>query len=180
MGYPVSRALELFILAVALAGTNFPQSAVAAAVNPNHPFDVTFGITVTPSSVVVKVGEKANVNVTLTNTGNMGPVCLSLQGFPETGFRTSFEPECVIPQGSRIASVLTIEATPAAAPQSFTAFVIAKIGSQTAQTPINVTVEPAMPAWVPWLGLVLFFLILGVAVMWRPKLRRKTRGKMKD
>lgn len=180
MGYPVSQALELFILVIALAGTNFPQSAVAAAVNPNHPFDVTFGITLSPASVVVKVGEKVNVNVTLTNTGDMEPVCFSLEGFPETGFRTSFEPGCAIPQASGIASVLTVEATPAAAPQSFTAFVIAKVGSQTAQTPISVTVEPAMPAWIPWLGLVLFFLILGVAVMWRPKLRRKSRGHMKD
>ena len=180
MGYPMSRALELFILVVALTGTNFPQSIVAAVVSPNQPFDVTFGITVTPSSVVVKVGEKVSVNVTLTNPGDVGRVCFSLEGFPETGFRTSFEPECANPQASGIASVLTVEVTPAAAPQSFTAFVIAKVGGQTAQAPFNVTVEPAMPAWIPWLGLVLFFLILGVAVMWGPKLRRKSHGHMKD
>lgn len=179
------RAFMIFILAVALSGTNLPQPMVTAAANPNEPFDVTFGITVTPSSVVVKVGEEVNVNVTITNPEKTaGQVCFSLVGFPESGFRTSLNPECANSQQAGIATVLTVEATPAAAPQSFTAYVTAKIGSQTAQTPLNVTVEPAMPAWIPWLGLLLFFVILGIAITWRPKLqfRRfgRSRGKRKD
>lgn len=165
------RAFMIFILAVALSGTNLPQPMVTAAANPNVPFDVVFGITVTPSTVVVKVGEKANLNVTITNPEKTGgQVCFSLAGFPESGFRTSFNPECAITQQAGIATVLTVEATPAAAPQSFTAFVMAKIGSQIAQTSLNVTVEPAMPAWIPWLGLILFFAILGIAVAWKPRL----------
>ena len=167
----MSRTLVIFILAAALTGTNLPQPMVTAAANQNEPFDVAFGITVTPSSVVVKVGEEVNVNVTITNPEKTaGQVCFSLVGFPESGFRTSFNPECAISQQAGIATVLTVEATPAAAPQSFTAFVMAKIGSQIAQTPLNVTVEPAMPAWIPWLGLILFFAILGIAVAWKPRL----------
>lgn len=179
-----SLGLATIILALTLIGTYFPQPIVAAVANPNQPFDIAFAVTITPSSVIVKVGEKADVNVTLTNPGDVGLVCFSLEGFPDSGFRTSFYPECAIPQATEIATVLTVEATPAAAPQSFTAFVIAKIGSQTAQTPLNVTVEPAMPAWIPWLGILLFFVILGIAVTWRPKLqfRRfgRSRGKRKD
>ena len=179
-----SPGLATIILALTLIGTYFPQPIVAAVANPNQPFDIAFAVTITPSSVIVKVGEKADVNVTLTNPGDVGLVCFSLEGFPDSGFRTSFYPECAIPQATGIATVLTVEATPAAAPQSFTAFVVAKIGSQTAQTPFNVTVEPAMPAWIPWLGLLLFFVILGIAVTWRPKLqfRRfgRSRGKRKD
>jgi len=178
MGSRVSQALSILLLTFALVGTNFPEPMVAAFANPNQRFDVTFSITVTPSSVVVKVGEKANVNVTITHPEKTaGQVCFSLVGFPESGFRTSLDPECSIAQSDRIATVLTVEATPAAAPQSFTAFVTAKSGSQTAQTSLTVTVEPAMPAWIPWLGLVLFFLILGIAVIWKPKLPSKSSGR---
>lgn len=172
----VSPALGVLVLAFALTGTSFPQPIVTAVANPNQ----QFGVTVTPSSLTVKVGEKANVNVTLTNSGVVGLVCFSLDGFPDSGFRTSFNPECDIPQATGIVTVLTVEATPAAAPQSFTAFVIAKNNIQTAQTPLTVTVEPAMPSWVPWLGLLLFFLLLGVAVAWKPKLPFRGLGRSKS
>jgi hypothetical protein len=134
-----------------------------------------FGITLSSSSIVVKVGETVTVNVTLSNLEAPGEVCYSVAGFPETGFQVSFNPVCSKSNG-RLASVLSVEATPAAAPQSFTALVIASYAGQTAQAPLSITVEPAMPVWVPWLGLGLFFLFLVAAVFWSPKLHlRKSR-----
>lgn len=181
MGSSLCRTLAIFLLTIALVGALFPQSTAPALAKPNQALDIAFGVRVTPSSVVIKVAEKVNVTITLTNAGAAGSVCFSLEGFPESGFRTSFSPECAIPQATGKASVLTVEATPAAAPQSFTAFIIARNDIQTAQTPFTVTVEPAMPAWVPWLGLMLFFLVLGIAVIWKPKLSKGQKSsKRKD
>lgn len=142
----------------------------------NQPSEVRFGVTVVPSSVVIRVGEKVRINVTVTSaeTGPIGQVCFSLQGFPDSGFRTSFFPECATSQSSKVTAVLTVEATAAAAPQSFTAFVIARSDGQTMQAALDVTVEPAFPPWVMWLGLLLFLLIFGMAITGRPRLSIKS------
>jgi hypothetical protein len=131
-----------------------------------------------PSSVVLKVGEKAEINVTITNPEKVGgsQVCFNLEGFPTSGFRTSFTRECSDSQHGGFGTVLTVEVTPAAAPQTVTANVIASSGSQTAQAVLNVSVEPAMPAWIPWLGVLLFFSILGVAIAWYPRVSSKRTG----
>jgi len=129
-------------------------------------------VTVVPSSVVIKVGEKARISVTVTNaeTAPSGQVCFSLEGFPDSGFRTSFVPECATFQLDKITAFLTVEVTPAAAPQSFIAFVIARSGGQTSKATLDVTVEPAFPPWIAWVGLLLFFLIFAMAIMGKPKL----------
>lgn len=139
---------------------------------PSQLGEVGFGVTVVPSSVVIKVGEKARINVTVTNAyaARIGQVCFSLQGFPDSGFRTSFLPECATSQLSKITSILTVEVTPAVAPQSFTGLVIARSEGQTVQAPLNITVEPAFPPWITWVGLLLFLLTLGVAIIGKPRL----------
>jgi hypothetical protein len=145
---------------------------------PIHVNGAAFGVTIQPSSVVIKVGDKAQINVTIINTEEVGggQVCFSLEGFPASGFRTSFAPECADSRNGGFETILTVEVTAAAAPQTVTAYVIASSGNQTAQAVLNVTVEFAMPPWIPWLGLLLFFLILGVAVVWKPRgLLKRTR-----
>ena len=166
----------VFLLAVALTTMALSQNAQPAASHPNYLYDATFTVALSPSSVVVKVGETAKVNVTISDLSGEGQVCFKVEGFPETGFRTTFNPECIVAQ-SGVLAVLSVEATPAAAPQTFTALVIATYAGQTAQAPVGITVEPAMPAWIPWLGLGLFLLFLGVAVFWKPRLPFK-RSKM--
>jgi hypothetical protein len=140
-----------------------------------RPSQATFGVVIDPSTVTVKVGDKAEINVTITNPElvNGTQVCFSLDGFPSSGFITSFNPECSDSQ-HRFGTILTVEVTPAAAPQTVTAYVIASTsGGQSAQAILNLSVEPAMPAWIPWLGLILFFAVLGIVIFWRPKLPGK-------
>jgi len=66
-------------------------------------------------------------------------------------------------------AVLSVEATPAAAPQSFTAYVVATGGNWTERAAIDVTVEPAMPAWIPWSIILVFILILLIPVIVKRK-----------
>jgi hypothetical protein len=150
---------------------------------PKQRYDASFGVMIQPSSIVLKVGEKTEVNVTVSNPDEVsgGRVCYSLEGFPASGFRTSFTLECSDSQ-HRFSTVLTVEVTPAAAPQSVTAYVVASSGNQTAQAVLSVSVEPAMPAWIPWLGLLLFFSILVVAIAWKPRLKaeRNRRANRKE
>jgi hypothetical protein len=70
-----------------------------------------------------------------------------------------------------------VEATPAAAPQNFTASIIATIGNQTVSTPLTITVIPAIAPWIPWLGILLFFLVIGLALFVKPR-KRKGKGKI--
>jgi len=147
---------------------------------PNRGHDAAFGVMIQPSSITIKVGEKAEINVTITNPEKVkgAQVCFSLEGFPASGFRTSFTRECSESEHGGFGAILTVEVTPAAAPQTVTAYVIASSGNQTAQTVLNVSVEPAMPAWIPWLGLLLFFSVLGIAIAWKPRSSAKrTRRK---
>jgi hypothetical protein len=74
---------------------------------------------------------------------------------------------------------LMVEATPAAAPQNFTALILASLGNETASTPLTVTVVPAIPAWIPWLGIVVFFLVIGAALFIKPRKSEKRKGKAK-
>ena len=136
-----------------------------------QPSEVGFAVTVVPSSVVARVGEKVRINVTATSAeaSPMGRVCFSAQGFPDSGFIASFLPECATSQSDRITAILTVEVTAAAGPQSFTVFIVARSEGQTAQTTLDVTVEPAFPPWIPWVGLLLFLVILGMAITGKPK-----------
>jgi len=126
-------------------------------------------LTVTPLSVVIKVGDSANVSLALSNSpSGFNQVCFGVEDFPSSGFVTTFDPPCVSAESSNLA-VLTVEATPAAAPQSFTAYVVATGGNWTGRVPINVTVEPAMPAWIPWSIILVFVLILLIPVIIKRK-----------
>ena len=161
------RLPGICLLALAVLLLLNPTASLSSA----RPFQGTFGVVIDPSTVTVKVGDKAEINVTITNPElvNGTQVCFSLDGFPSSGFSTSFNPECSDSQhGFR--TILTVEVTPAAAPQTVTAYVIASSSGQSAQAVLNLSVEPAMPAWIPWLGLILFFALIGIAIFWKPKL----------
>jgi hypothetical protein len=117
---------------------------------------------VTPSSIVIRVGESARANITFMDrlTGQE-LVCFRVEDFPASGFIISIEPQCANPDPSHsIKSVLTVEATPAAAPQTFTASLVAEGGDWTEQAPIRVTVEPEMSAWIPWSIILVVILLL--------------------
>lgn len=170
-----ARSPRISLIALFLLWISVPLSSLLVLTDlaySSQPTQVGFGVTVIPSSVVIRVGEKARINVTVTNaeTAPAGQTCFSLEGFPDSGFRTSFVPECATFQLGKITATLTVEATPAAAPQSFAAFVIARSGGQTSKATLDVAVEPAFPPWIAWVGLLLFLLIFGIAIMGKPKL----------
>lgn len=72
-------------------------------------------------------------------------------------------PACVnLQQSDPVSSVLTVEATPAAAPQSFTALVVASNGNWSRSVPLDITVESAIPAWIPWSIILAFVAILTI------------------
>ena len=130
-------------------------------------------LTITPSSIVIKVGDSANVSVQFTTSSSgFSNVCFDVEDFPTSGFVTVFNPTCVSAQTNSLA-LLTVEATPAAAPQSFTAYVAATAGNWTERVPITVTVESAMPAWIPWSIILVFILILLIPII--VKKRRNNR-----
>jgi hypothetical protein len=125
---------------------------------------------VNPASVVIKVGDSVKINLTLTNFAlNPSKICFSVDGFPTSGFVTSIVPACMSSQSGETVSILRVEATPAAAPQRFTAFVVATDENWTARVPIVITVEPAMPAWIPWSIILIFILILIIPLVIKTK-----------
>jgi len=136
-------------------------------------------LSVNPSAVVIKVGENATVDLTFTSAASSGQVCFGQEGFPTSGFILTFLPQCTAVQQTMTRTKLNIEATPAAAPQNFTALILASLANQTASTPLTITVVPAIPAWIPWLGVLLFFLVIGVALFVKPRKSSKAKGKGK-
>lgn len=154
------RHLAVIALFLAAASTCiYPTNATTIRIQQSEPT-----LTVTPPSITIKVGDSANVNLTLSNSLLSLKVCFEVENFPTSGFVTTFDPPCVSADSSNLA-VLTVEATPAAAPQSFTAYVVATGGNWTETAPISVTVEPAMPAWIPWSIILVFVLILLIPVI---------------
>jgi hypothetical protein len=130
---------------------------------------------VNPSSIVLKVGDSANVNVTLTNIpASSNRVCFGVDDFPTSGFITTIVPLCADAGIRPIVAILSVEATPAAAPQSFTAYVVATSGNWTNRAPINITVVPAMSAWIPWSIVIVFILILVMPLIMKKKPRELT------
>jgi len=124
-------------------------------------------LTVNPSSLVIKVGENASAKITLQQSLiEYGNICFSVQGFPTSGFIVWMQPGCSsVEPAQSINSTLTVEATPAAAPQNFTAFVVAGSGDWTERVPISITVIPAMSAWIPWSIILAFLLVLASPVL---------------
>ena len=150
----LSPAIILLGVAMCLTLAHASSPAIHGSQNP---------LTVEPPSLVIAVGQSGNANVTLTESPPAyGLVCFAVEGFPTSGFVTSFKPECanMDSTGGPIKSVLTVEATPAAAPQSFSAFVVVGSGNWTERAEVNITVTPAMPAWIPWSIIFAFILLL--------------------
>ena len=141
----------------------------------------TFNLTLDPPSVVIKVGQNATVNLILANSGAAGEqLCFGQQGFPDSGFILTFLPQCTMLTPGFLRASLSVEATAAAAPQSFTATILAITGNQTAKAPLTVTVVPGIPVWVPWLIIAVFVLGLGAAVVVQPaKLSRYFKRALK-
>jgi len=163
-----TRRLQIAAIIVLLAAVSYatPNTAYSTSILQSEPI-----LTVEPSSVTIKVGDTASVNVTLTNPQiNPGEVCFSVDGFPTSGFIESFNPTCSNPKPFvETLTVMSVEATPAAAPQSFTAFVVATGLNWTVRSPINITVEPAMPAWIPWSIILVFMLVLIIPLFIKAK-----------
>ena len=141
--------------------------------------DSQLALSVNPSSVVIKVGDNATVTLTLTTNEILREACFGEQGFPDSGFVLAFIPQCVVTREGPSTAELVVEATPAAAPQNFTALILAGIGNQTASAPLTVTVVPAIPPWIPWMGILLFFLVIGAALFVKPR-KAKGKGKKSD
>jgi hypothetical protein len=167
-----SRTRELsFLLLVVLALSSSTAIPAAKAAHLGTIRETRFAFSIAPSSVTIKVGDRATVNLTVSGlTGDLtGQVCFGEIGFPDSGFNLTFTPQCSGLDQVGARGVLVIEATPAAAPQNFTAYITAMSGNQSAQAPVTVTVVPAMAAWIPWSLVLAFFLILGIAISGRPK-----------
>ena len=173
---PISRLglstvyVALLLLAPVLVGGRL----VAAS-------DSELNLSLNPSAVVIKVGDNASITLTFATDEVLRQACFGEEGFPSSGFILIYLPQCAITQSQPTNTELIVEATPAAAPQNFTALILASIGNQTASAPLTVTVVPAIPPWIPWLGILLFFLVIGAALFVRPrKPKRKGKGKMRD
>jgi len=138
-----------------------------------------FSLSISPSAAVIKVGDEATINLTVTGVQSSGTVCFSEQGFPSSGFALTFLPPCISTGLGVVTAQLTVEATPAAAPQNFTALVLATLGNETVSAPLTITVVPAIPAWIPWLGVLVFVLVMVIALFVKPR-RPKGKGKMND
>jgi hypothetical protein len=134
-------------------------------------------LSASPSAAVIKVGDKAAINLTATGEPASGAVCFSEQGFPSTGFTLSFLPQCALVHGGAASGQLIVEVTPAAAPQNFTALIVATFGNQTASAPLTITVVPAIAPWIPWLGIIVFIFVIAAALFVRP---RKAKSKKKN
>jgi len=138
-----------------------------------------FSLSISPSMAVIKVGDEVTINLTVTGAQSSGSVCFSEQGFPSSGFALTFLPPCISTGLAVVTAQLTVEATPAAAPQNFTALVLATFGNETVSAPLTITVVPAIPAWIPWLGVLVFVLVMVVALFVKPR-RPKGKEKMND
>jgi len=171
---PISRLLISGIFLVLL----FYSSPALGTVNAISVKETSFVLTVDPSAVTIKVGDTASVNLTIISTGSAGSrVCYSEQGFPSSGFNLTFLPECTSLTQDTTRTLLMVEATPAAAPQNFTATILATNGNETASAPLTITVVPAIPPWIPWLGILLFFLVIGLALFVGPRRPKKSKTK---
>jgi hypothetical protein len=139
---------------------------------------MSFSLTIDPSAVTIKVGDSASVNLTTISSSVSGSqICYSEQGFPSSGFNLTFLPECTPFTQQTTRTLLIVEATPAAAPQNFTAAILATSGNETASAPLTITVVPAISPWIPWVGILLFFLVIGLALFVGPRRSKKSKTK---
>jgi len=171
---PVSRPFLVSLFLLFLATCNLMPGVYSQEVSGTR-----LGLLTNPSAAVIKVGDKSAINLTATGGPIPGVVCFSEQGFPSTGFTLTFLPQCAYSQDGVASAQLIVQVTPAAAPQNFTALILATLGNQTASAPLTITVVPAIPAWIPWLGVLVFFLVIGAALFVKPR-RCKRKGKMND
>jgi len=173
-----ATSLRNFLMIVCLALLlNYPLTPSATYFV--HASGSQLSLSDNPSAAVIKVGDKATINLTLTSVDTSGLACFGEQGFPDSGFTLTFLPQCTQIQQPQTSTQLIVEATPAAAPQNFTANILASVGNVTVSTPLTITVIPAIAPWIPWLGILLFFLVIGLALVVKPRKLRKTEGKGK-
>jgi hypothetical protein len=138
------------------------SSLSRAEANPVELHQAQPTLTIDPSSLVIKVGLNASARITLLASSTAyGSVCFSIEDLPTSGFIISMNPECVSSSSSEaINSTLSVEATPAAAPQNFSVFVVASSATWIGRAQLGITVVPAMPAWIPWTMIAAFILVL--------------------
>ena len=174
----IRSTLHVFLLAVCIA-LLLNYALIPSATRFVRASSSQLTLSDNPSAAVIKVGDKATINLTLTSVGVLGLACFGEQGFPASGFTLTFLPQCTQIEQPETTAQLIVEATPAAAPQNFTASILASLSNITASTPLIITVIPAIPAWIPWLGIVLFFLVIVLALTVKPRKLRKEKGKRK-
>jgi len=170
MRHFVSRKGSVHLLPLALIVIALVASTRAEA-NPAELRQAQPTLTIDPSSLVIKVGQNASATITLSGSPTAyGMVCFSLEGLPTSGFITSLDPECVSSGSSEaINSTLSVEATPAAAPQNFSVFVVASSATWSERAQLGITVVPALPAWIPWAMILAFILVFISSVLVRKK-----------
>jgi len=154
------------------------QFSVSTNVNGASDRQAGLALSLQPSSVTIKVGDTATVNVILMNSQNSSipQVCFDAEGFPSTGFITVIVPQCTPVQPYQtLTAALNVTATPAAAPQNVTALIVARGGTVTAQTFLYVTVIPALPAWIPWSMIGGFVAVLGLSLFYGNKRKQHQR-----
>jgi len=163
----IAAALFLFFLTL-------PSFAFAAAPVNSNPLNSQATLTLSQSDLTIKVGDKAAVNVTLVVARVTQPsqVCFSVEGLPG-GFLATFEPQCPSFQASAAEAVLSVEVTPAAAPQEFTALVIGRFDGETAQANLHVTAVPGISPWIPWSLVLAFVAFFVVTLLWTPRRSKK-------
>jgi uncharacterized membrane protein len=139
--------------------------------------DAHLNLVLTPAATVIKVGDTATLNATLSNLQNSSipNVCFGIEGFPTSGFITTITPECVDLQAHEtFVASLNVTATPAAAPQNLTALIVASSGSLSTQAFLSVTVVPAISPLIPWAMILAFVGVITITMFYGSR-RKRTR-----
>jgi hypothetical protein len=167
------HSLPLALIVIALVASSLTH----AEANSVEPRQAQPTLTINPSSLVIKVGQNASATITLSGSPTAyGRVCFSIEGLPTSGFITTMDPKCVSSGSSQaINSTLSVEATPAAAPQNFSVFVVASSATWSERAQLGITVVPALPAWIPWAMILAFILVFISSALVRKKRTKDSR-----
>lgn len=140
-----------------------------------------FTISVSPSTLVVNVGQCKNMTVTVISKGNFSaPVNITRSALPSQ-VSVKFAPNPVTPSpGGTVVSILTICVGTSAPAGTFTITITGTSGTIVHSYPVQVTVPPPPPApplnWLVILlilGMILLALVLAFLAVWLSGKRRR-------
>ncbi len=125
----------------------------------------TFNLTLDPSSVVIKVGQNATVNLILANSGAAGEqLCFGQQGFPDSGFILTFLPQCTMLTPGFLRASLSVEATAGCSPSKLHRH----HSSNNRKSNCASTTDRNSGAWYPSLGAVAYHRRF-LSLVWVPR-----------